>query len=302
MIKIKYKKKLNEDFLKHSASAQQDITTFVTQQVTAKKNGKKIFNVALREVIYDKPNILLGLPFLFYGNLLNGTLPSDKINKNWDNKQKQFNESFINDILNKNVKIPVSIIDDPEGKFKGTIRIGLKDSGDSLLEIVFNRAKIPNLNSINSIARHELQHITQTLNHYCILYGERLRKVKSIKSVKLIDFSGKNVKTLRFGLGRDQTGDKFHKVESDSEYENHLTDLVYALYNRLKKDKLQDEIKASGANATAVKYIKRVFDRFYATNEKEYDGFQSLLSRLLKVRPKELPKDMLKLLERLFSA
>jgi hypothetical protein len=81
MIKIKYKKKLNEDFLKHSASAQQDITTFVTQQMAAKKNGKKIFNVPLREVIYDKPNILLGLPFLFYGNLLNGTLPSDKINK-----------------------------------------------------------------------------------------------------------------------------------------------------------------------------------------------------------------------------
>ena len=303
MLKIKYKKKLNEDFLKHSATAQKDIAAYVTQNYLAKTDGRQVFEVPLKEVIYDKPNILLGLPFLYYANLTDGALPNSEIEKNWDSEKKQFNKEFIDDLLNKNIKIPVRIINNPEGVYNAALRISMRsDKTSSLLVFVFNRAKIPRAESIINITRHELQHLTQQMNHFCILYSESLSKAKSIRSVKKKNFVDKNIKALKFGLGADKTGTKYGSVESDSEFENHMTDLVYSLYRRIDKNKLQDRIKANGANAAAVYYIKDTFDKFYTTKEKDYDGLQKLLARLIKVRPKELPKDMLKLLEKLISA
>lgn len=282
MIKVKIKKNLQEALLSFSKQAQKDITDFVQQTLNSGEEGRKVFQIPLSDLIYKSKAVLSGLPFLYYLNLNNSSLGSETSEK----------------ILNKTLSLVVRVYND---KGTGTMA-GYGSStkkGKSRLLIVFYAPNIKQIESVPNLVRHELQHMTQNLNDICIAYDQSLKQVGDPKKVSIIPLSKEITK---FGLGKQKTGITTRGLSSDIEYETYLSDAVNSFYNKLKtkhKQSVQDDIKSIGEHATAVKYLNLLFKDW--RNKNEYFGLNKILTTLLKVRPKETPKDMLRSLEDLLK-
>lgn len=310
MIKINIKTKLlSEALLRFSKVAQEEIVSFVEDAIEKGNiNSSTIIKIPLKEILYSKNNILDGLPFLYYGNLLNSRLPSDEIINNWDEKNDAFDESFIKNLLEQECSVSVRT-DNSSGKSAMAIFGAATTNNITSIIMIFYLKNIKNIDSIENFTRHELQHLTQKMNNACVLYSEKLKKFKHPKNVKLINLNFKRSKNIKFGLGQQQTGIKKHKISNlkkylgaDIEYETYLSDLVYSFHRRLKKDFADDllqDIKKHGPHATAIKYTKLLFS--YLRHEQEYKSFNSVLEVIYKKRPREFPKDFINSLEKLLS-
>tara|TARA_R110002110_G_scaffold388702_1_gene600850 strand:- start:43 stop:1245 length:1203 start_codon:yes stop_codon:yes gene_type:complete len=214
---------LVEAELQYSKSAAQEIKSLVRKYVStvgASKNDQKAdwVNIPQKEIFYsNNPKIINGAVFYRLTRTLTkwdwDNLTDDQLSQLqslWDSSSKSFAPEFIEAQLNYDYPMEVVI------NKKGSTSMGTSTAAISSKNgFLFFYLSINPMNMsgdkassiievLEDTVRHELQHVTQSLNGLALNYGEQLAKANGdFSKIKVVNDSA-DIK--KFGLGREETG------------------------------------------------------------------------------------------------
>lgn len=229
-------------------------------------NGKTY--IEFKDVIFtDSKLILNGL--VFHVLKMNGDLEREDISiftDMWDKKTKRFSESVINKVLNNHfsllfiVRSSLYATPDTDGF------AGITSDGNVYIDISTKKLVEPVELRLNFLLRHELQHVTQSINNICLYYGKQLSKLKDINDIRSIpEFDYVSYRKQKeiyqsTGVGRDKLDDR-----GEVSYSQRMLDLHNN--SSLTTDEKNDKEQA--------------LHLMYLANNNEYETWKTATVRIL---------------------
>ena len=198
-----WRKYLNEAELKYSEAAWKMIWGDVMEAYRDKKNLNRWVEIPAQEVFYlNNKKIKNGAVILWLAHFGGQPLAGMKfVQKGWD-PETGMREQALQQFLKEPLKIFLKV--DKEWRSLGSMGIRTLTDGNPAIVMILNPWKHLSVDQLKSTIRHELQHVTQTLNGYALHYGESLfnagGNASKIEKLDLRKFE------KEFGTGKQKTG------------------------------------------------------------------------------------------------
>lgn len=163
---------------------------------------------------YNSKDIANGSIFVLLFNILNVPEFSPKFIEKYDKEKLSFDSQFVDSFKNRTVKITVVFHKRPPNKmadWAGEINRLRMDPYQIVMGDHDNSE--PDWSKLDSIIRHELQHMSQTLNTAAINYGSQLNKIKDPTKIKKY-IGVMELSDTAYGVGKQTTGLRQYDPES----------------------------------------------------------------------------------------
>lgn len=198
-IKIKNKKTLKEGDVKHSPRAFEDMRNIIKKGQDENISSLcSIVGIPLKEIVYAKnKNLLNGMVAFMHTTVREKSI--DDLKSKWNSEKATFDEATINEYLNSNMPVVFCYAHDLR-----------KNAPVNMVNVTTYREKdfiflqVSNSNIVYKSLRHELQHITQTVNGFFKnAYDQLFKHKKDISNYEIIPI---HVLPTDFGSGKTKTG------------------------------------------------------------------------------------------------
>jgi hypothetical protein len=199
MIKIKIKKTLSEADVKHSKYAFEEMIKVIKKAQEENVSSLcSIIGIPLKDLIYAKnKNLLNGMVAFMHTTLKEKNI--SELKSKWNTEKSSFDDETINEYLNSNMPVIFCYAHDLR-----------KSAPVNMVNITSYRDKdfillqVSNSPVVYKSLRHELQHITQTVNGFFNnAYKQLIKNKKDISKYETIPI---HVLPTDFGSGKTKTG------------------------------------------------------------------------------------------------
>ncbi len=231
MIKIKFKNKiLKENLPRYSKNAKNQILDLTAKGMKQPQTAwNEIINIPLKEIISSSDKELLnGLPLFM--ELTVNKKDISFLNNIFNPETKRFDEKNTKEYLNLSLPILYVYFNvDSEKKDIGAFTVRGKN-GKNYFSIVINPLLAKNnLDVIESSVEHELIHLSQIVNSYCMIYSQQLNKSKSLENIQELKLEDFGKYSNRYGGGKHVQDPSYKtsqakKINSYTEWEKYISD------------------------------------------------------------------------------